>query len=230
MRIAHLALQFRTKLSNEMHWQRFKEGIPMARLFHRIVPALLLVLVLTPLAGADRPDDSWIALSGVVADTDENGFELRHDKGTVRVETQHWGMQTRAALDKGQRVTVYGRLDKDLYERKSIEAESVFVDEKDTVYHASGVDEDVDGYTVTFSYESVHSDGKWLSVTGTVDGIDGERLELATAAGPVTVSLDQLKVRPTLHKGDRVRVRGDLEQAFFENRAIYADRVVVLRR
>lgn len=205
----------------------------MMQCFKKTAAGLLLSVVALswgPLAAAERPDDSWIALSGVVVDTDATGFDLRHDNGTVRVEMQHWGNRTRSKLDAGQRVTVYGRLDKDLYERRSIEADSVFVDALNTVFHASSVDEDVDGYTVTYSYESAHTDGKWMSVTGTVQAIEGARLELATAAGPVSVSMQQLEPKPQVRRGDRVRVRGDLKEAFFENRAINADRVIVIRR
>lgn len=60
----------------------------------------------------------------------------------ITVEMDDWDWYAEgAALSEGDRVTVYGFIDDDFYELRSIEASSVYVDDFNTFFYASGLDE-----------------------------------------------------------------------------------------
>jgi len=50
-------------------------------------------------------------------------------------------------LNAGEKVTVYGRIDDGLYETRTIEADSVYVYERNTYYYANDADEESYYYT-----------------------------------------------------------------------------------
>ena len=105
-----------------------------------------LSLLALPAQAADpytQPDDSWISVTGTVADTHDESFELDYGEGLITVEFDDWDWYNEnAAILDGDRVTVYGAVDDDLYETRTIEAASVYVEGLNTYYYASATDEE----------------------------------------------------------------------------------------
>jgi hypothetical protein len=96
-------------------------------------------------------------------------FTLDYGKGVVTVEMDDGHRDADAyKLFEGDKVTVNGKIDDDLYETTKIEASSVYVEKLGTYFYASPVDEeDVFFYTVTTPV--VVGD---LTVRGTVTDVD----------------------------------------------------------
>lgn len=190
---------------------------------------------------AALPDERWISISGEVQSATDDAFTLKHKNGTITVEVDDWDWYSEARpLRKGQHVTVAGRIDNDLFERRTIEARSVYVDEHKTFYYADSIDEEES----TFPYGGMYwgYDGKpslsgLALLTGTVKRVNGRELVLDTGSREVTVDTEKLGYNPLDDKGiqrikagDRVRVSGILDKDMFERREIDATSIISLSR
>ena len=113
---------------------------------------------------------SWITLSGRVVGTGPDRFQLDYGSGRITVEMDDWDwFHEGRELLAGDDVTVTGRIDKDLYEQKKIEASSVYVKNLGAIFQANPQDEeDIAGTTVY-----VPGTPGWAVATGTVKGIEG---------------------------------------------------------
>jgi uncharacterized protein YdeI (BOF family) len=90
-----------------------------------------------------KQDESWISLSGEVESVARDSFVLDYRKGKVTVEMDDDDRDAEAyVLLRGDRVTVFGFVDADIFQERTIEASSVYVDEIGTWFYASGVDEE----------------------------------------------------------------------------------------
>ncbi len=182
------------------------------------------------------PDDSWISVSGTVTDVDPNSFVLDYGEDTITVEMDDGDRDADAyKLVFGDKVTVSGRIDDDLFETRTIEAGSVYVENLNTTFYASPVDdEDYRVYTSpTISYPVYVSE---TVVEGTITGIAGdEEFVLYTGGDGIMVETDALPYDPLddegyqqLDIGDRVRVRGWMDNDFLEGRELVARSIVTL--
>lgn len=94
----------------------------------------ILGLVSTPPATAaedpvTRPDDTWINISGTVESVDRDAFILDYGEGLITVEMDDGDRDADGyKLIKGDKVSVSGIIDDDLYETRTIEASSVYVE------------------------------------------------------------------------------------------------------
>lgn len=208
--------------------------------------AMVAAAVLATPAAADpateslytKPDRAWISLTGEVADSDFERFVLDHGEGLVTVEMDDWDWYDEAnRIMAGDRVTVYGRIDAGLYEKRTIEAESVYVFDRNTYYYASDADEEGD-YLHSYGIHA-HSmpEGSWMSLTGRVRTLSGREFTLDTGAGMVQVDTISMAYNPLddvgfqqIDAGDRVTVTGHLDLDFFERREIMAETIVSLTR
>lgn len=78
---------------------------------------------------AEKDNNTWISVSGTVKSVSPDTFILEYDKGTIPVEMDDWDNDADAyKVVTGDKVTVNGIIDDDLFERKSIEASSVYVE------------------------------------------------------------------------------------------------------
>ncbi|MGM0425831.1 MAG: hypothetical protein ACQEQ7_01185 [Thermodesulfobacteriota bacterium] len=78
-------------------------------------------------------------------DVQEDSFTLDYGEGTVLVEMDDWDWyDEEGTVLEGDKVTVYGKIDDDLYEATSIEASSVYVENLGTYFYASSADEEYD--------------------------------------------------------------------------------------
>lgn len=73
--------------------------------------------------------------------------------------------------------------------------------------------------------------GDWISLTGTIASISGDRLALAAGDGEIEVTLSGLGAADTtmLRPGDRVGVTGRMDGSVFTDRRIAADSLYVAR-
>lgn len=197
-----------------------------------------LSLVATPALSQTDPyekaDDTWIQLSGTVTTTMPDTFTLDYGDGLVTVEMDDWDWDADAYnLLPGDRVTVHGMVDDDLFETTTIEASSVYVESLGTHFYASPVDEEGREPMIT-SVPVMISD---TTLRGTVTDVDAWQDEFTITAGAidVTVDVEDMLYDPLdnegyqqVQEGDRVSVSGEMEAEFFEGQELMADSIVIL--
>lgn len=180
-----------------------------------------------------KPDDSWISLSGEVTAVTADAFGLDYGDGLVTVEMDDWDADADGfKLVDGDKVTVYGYVDDDLYETTTIEASSVFVENLGTYFYASGADEE-DAH-LTYSVATPIVVGAF-DLTGTVSSVNGREFTIDTGTAEMTVDTETMSYNPMddegfqkIEKGDRVTVYGDIDVDLFEKTEIDATSVLTL--
>lgn len=176
-------------------------------------------------------NNSWISLNGTVTAATPSSFELDYGTGLIRVEMDGWDWYAAShPILEGDRVTVYGRVDDDLYEAATIEANSVYVKGLNTHFYANDSGEED---MALFSGGAAQDAG--LQLQGTVVEINGREFTVDTGSKEVKVDTLEMPYNPLdqkgyqqLKKGDFVRVTGDLDVDFFERTEIMADTVTTL--
>ena len=137
---------------------------------------------------AATSDSGWINLGGEVVSTLPTSFILDYGNGTVTVEMDDWDWYREGqALAEGDEVVVTGRVDNDLYDEKKIEASSVYVQNLNSYFYASGADEE----NLTVSTVYVTDAPNYIDSTGYVTAIEGREFTLGGdqgAAGGIAVS------------------------------------------
>lgn len=182
------------------------------------------------------PDNSFISLSGEVASAGLDSFTLDYGEGLITVEMDDGDFDADAApLAAGDDVTVYGFVDDDFYEMRTIEASSVYNSDQNTFYYASGADEeDID--MVLYSYPAVVYAGPGVTVSGIVESVDGREFMLDHALGyDIEVDTADMDYNPLddegiqqIDVGDRVSVSGEIDEALFDNTELSANSILVL--
>lgn len=187
---------------------------------------------------ATARDGKWVSISGEVVAKLGDTFQIEHGDGLVTVESDDFlGPEGMSRIEVGHRVTVYGEVDADLYEKHTIEAGRIHNETNDTYHFALPTDEEAIGATVG---EMVASDytlvESGLTVSGEITGIEGREITVDIGgADPVTVDTSDMAHDPTddvgypqLRTGDRIQASGDLTGRFFEDRAMSAVTVTLL--
>lgn len=181
-----------------------------------------------------QPDESWISISGTAVETDADSFTLDYGDGIITVEMDKWDWYEKDfQVIEGDKVTVYGEIDDDLYETTKIEASSVYDKSRETYYFASSADEEFDDdYDYWIDDDFVVGE---MTVRGTVTGVNGRQFTIDTGSRKMTVDTIMMsynpvdaKGYPTIDKGDYVSVSGDMDYDTWEKRELMADTVVVL--
>lgn len=176
------------------------------------------------------PDETWVALSGSVDSVKPDSFVLNYGKGNVLVEMDDWDWYAEgAALKKGDKVTVYGDIDDDVFEVTSIEANSVYVEGLSSFFFASAADEEDPWRTATFVPSSE------TTISGTVQSVKDRELTLDTGEGKLTINTLTMSYNPLdkdgfqqIEQGDRISVTGEMDPAFFGNREFNAQSIVTI--
>lgn len=195
----------------------------------------LSFLLAVPAFGAEPralADDTWISLSGSVEEASADAFVLNQGTHDVTVEMDDWDWYAEGyKLLEGDNVTVYGWVDDDLFERSTIEASAVYVENLDTYFYASGADEEDVAYTV-----AVPVVDSYVALRGEVTDVRGDEFTLNDGAGRIEVETEEMAENPLdeegfqrIEVGDLVSVTGEVETEFFEGRVIEADSIVTLR-
>lgn len=200
-----------------------------------ITTTALLAMPIPALAEdpANKADDTWISVSGTVKSVSPDTFILEYDNGTIPVEMDDGDNDADAyKVVVGDKVTVNGIIDDDLFERKTIEASSVYVEGLNTYFYASPVDEE-DTF-ITYTTPVVVSS---VVLQGTVTGVDGREFTLDTGTRMVTVDTVDMTYNPMddegfqkIKKGDRVSVSGMFDADLFEARKFDATSIVTLSK
>jgi len=208
-----------------------------------IVALSAVVLLATPTRAQDphaAADDSWISLTGTVAETDRESFRLDYGEGLITVEMDDGDWYGEAAgVLQGDRVTVSGRIDDDFLEQRTIEASSVYVKGLSRYYYASDADEEgaLVSHPVQFPVDPGVGDAGWLTVTGTVEAIDGREFTLGRDTAVLRVDTIAMPYNPLddvgpqqIVVGDRVSVSGRLDLDLFESTELLATSVISLEQ
>lgn len=177
-----------------------------------------------------EPDNSYVSLTGDVVSAEADSFLLNYGEGIVTVEMDDWDSYGDAyAIMENDDVTVYGYVDDDFYETTTIEASSVFVENLNTYFYASGADEETTATVAAGFYDYDYE------VTGTVTEVMGREFTLDTGNRQIRVDTLSLGYNPMddngfikIEEGDRITVFGDLDLSLFDEREIAAESVVEL--
>lgn len=181
-----------------------------------------------------EPDDSWISVSGEVESVTNDAFVLDYGDGLITVEMDDGDRDADGyKLVSGDKVTVTGRVDDDLFEARTIEANTVYVENIDTHFFASAVDEeDINDVIVTVSTPVVVSA---TTVQGTVTEVGSEEFTIDTGLRKIQVEVDEMSYNPLddegyqkIEVGDRVSATGQIDDDFLEGRELVADTVITL--
>lgn len=202
------------------------------------VSSTLIAAPAVAIAANDVPylksDGSWINLSGTVTSTAADNFTLDYGSGLVTVEMDDWDWYNQKGdVLAGDNVTVYGEVDDDTFENTKIEASSVYVENLGTYFFASAADEEnFEDLDVT---PTVPIDVGDLTVTGTVETVDGREFTIDSAAQQMKIDTTLMPYNPMddegyqqIEKGDLVTVTGNTEFDTFENQELMAETVVTL--
>lgn len=189
----------------------------------------------------NKADRSYISITGNVASTTSSkgsGFTLDYGDGLIAVEVDDYLSGDKSAgIIPGERVTVNGRVDNDLFETRSIEADSVYVHNRNTYYYASSADEELNRYSSYLYAPTYPVDGTWLTVSGVVKSVSpaDRSFEIDTGVRELEIETQRLGYNPLdqigfqkIQVGDRVSVTGLLDSDFFDEDDIIATSIVTL--
>jgi uncharacterized protein YdeI (BOF family) len=176
-------------------------------------------------------DSEWITVTGPVGQVTPDRFMIDYGAGMIPVEMDGFAADSAARLRAGDWVTVSGRIDDALWERRSIEASSVYSSRLQERLRASARDDegDVLGYTLIDTPDQ----GEWVGVTGEVvsTSMDGSSAVIDT--GPMTLRMDLtgLSTPMLADRGDWISVYGRLDDAdLWDARELEAVSVVILNQ
>lgn len=178
------------------------------------------------------PNNSWISLSGIVTTPGVSSFEMDYGEGNVTVEIDDWGWYKEDdPILEGDRVTVYGYVDRNEFEKTSIEASSVFVRDINHRYYAdSDDDEDV---LATSENRSTIDNG--LQLRGEITAVDGRKFTIDTGNRTVKIDTTEMFYNPIDEKGyqkievgDYVQVSGELNSNVSKKVELTAQSVTTL--
>lgn len=178
-----------------------------------------------------KPNNTWISISGTVKNVRPNAFTLDYGKGAIMVEMDDGDRDADAyKLLEGDKVTVNGRIDDDFFEKRTIEAGSVYVEKLGATFFASAADE-VD-FMVTITDPVVVAN---YVVQGTVKSVGTNEFTINTGVRRLTVDVGQMSFNPLdnmgylkIEPGDFVRVAGNMDYDLFEGRKLKADSIIEL--
>lgn len=181
-----------------------------------------------------RGNNSWISLSGKAVSSGGQSFVLDYGTGTVIVEMDDWGWYgPNAKVLEGDNITVYGKIDDDLFEKTSIEASSVYVENLGTYFHANPTDEE--GSAAYLWLPAAVIQVGEITLTGKVTSVDNRKFTIDTGNKKMTVDTSAMQYNPMddagyqkIKKGDIVSVNADLAIDTFKKREVVADRIVTL--
>ncbi len=195
---------------------------------------LVVFLFTSPVMAIDpyiAANNSWITLNGTVVATSPRTFQLDYGTGLVTVEMDGWGWYSAASsVMEGDKVIVKGRVDDDLYEKTSIEADSVYVKGLNTYFYANSLDEE-DRVSPT---NTLHPD-TGFRLQGTITSKSGREFTIDSASKKIKIDTINMSYNPLddkgyqkLKVGDVVLVTGKLNVDFFEKEESIAETVTTL--
>jgi uncharacterized protein YdeI (BOF family) len=197
-------------------------------------------LILTPTVGvtAENPylkaDESWITIGGTVEGVTADSFTLDYGDGVITVEMDDGDRDADGYnLLRGDKVSVIGRIDRDFFERTSIEASSVYVENIGTTFFASSIDDE--DWSAFSESETSPMRMSSTSIIGEVTDVDANEFTVNSGFSAMRVDVSSLSYDPLdgegyqkIEVGDVVKVVGTIERDLFTGREIEADLIVEL--
>ena len=184
------------------------------------------------------PDDSYISISGTVTSPTADTFVLDYGEGTILVEMDDWDSYGDAhGLLDGDKVTVMGEIDDDLFEMAKIEAGSVYVENLNTYFYANSDDEESMAYQPHYWTAPTPVVVSAVTLRGDVTGVDADAGEFTidSAGEKITVDTASLAYNPLddngfqqIDEGDYVSVTGMIDYAFIDGHHFEAGAVSTL--
>jgi len=215
---------------------------PIVRGLTRVITAVVagFALLLSAVASAETAnpytmaDETWITISGTVASVSRDSFILDYGDGSVIVEMDDGDRDADAyKLAGGDKVTVSGRVDDDLFETTTIEAASVYVENIGTTFFASPVDEETADSFVALIREPVVVSR--VTLQGTVTEVDDDEFTIDSGFRQIRVDVGEMPFNPLddegylkVRVGDLVSVSGEMGSDLFEGRELVADTLMKL--
>ncbi len=214
----------------------------MKKIYRHLTAMILAAVLLFPAMAYSlekdpylKADETWISISGTAVDTKPASFTLDYGDGLITVEMDGWDWYNKEfRVIEGDKVTVYGRIDDDLYETTTIEASSVYDENLNKYFYTNSADEEYDD---DYDYWIVATEivpGETI-VRGAVTSVNGREFTLDTGPRRLTVDTSAMIYNPMddmgytrVDKGDYVSVSGDMDVDFWEGRELMADTIVVL--
>lgn len=180
-------------------------------------------------------DESPVMLSGIIKSISDDEFVLSYGSGEITVEMDDWRWDgdKANALRVGERVTVTGNIDDDLFEGREIEANNIFVNKDNVYYYRTATNMNtVDRY----GEANTMTDGTFVTMSGKVTAVNGKTLTVLDKNNmPMTIDLGSLAYDPItgngqqrIGQGDHVQVYGEIDENFFQNKEIVARRIVTM--
>lgn len=185
-------------------------------------------------------DNTWTSITGTVTAVSNDILTVDYKGGvmTVEVDDFDWSSEVnpknRPPIAVGEEVRVYGRVDKDFFETRKLEASSVYAVDRNSYYIASSLDEeDSLWHTPLVIGDLVDAtDAPGVTVSGAVSKVDGRTMTLTVGDSSIAVDTSDMLYNPLddiglqeISKGDVVQATGTLDDDFFTNRELIATRV-----
>lgn len=179
----------------------------------------------------EQPDDTWISIDGTVEEVSADRFNLDYGDGVIIVEMDDGDRDADAyKLVEGDKVQVWGKIDDDFLEVRTIEASSVYVENLGTTFYASSIDEE-DFFVPYVAPLSISR----TVLQGTVTSVSDHEFKLDTGLREITVEVDGMAYDPLddtgyqkIEAGDYVSVTGWIDNDLFEGRELEAEYVTTL--
>lgn len=182
----------------------------------------------------NQPDDTWITIRGQVASVLRNAITLDYGHGAIAVDINDSNGEAEAyGLLPGDKVTVFGLIDKDSFAGTTIQAASIYVDKTGKNIYATVTDQDD-----LYRYGGISSptDPSEIILRGYVSRLDGHEFTLNSGPRAIKIETGHMshdplaeKGHPEIKVGDIVRIRGHLDRNFFKGLKFAAESIDVVR-
>jgi hypothetical protein len=163
---------------------------------------------------------------------------MKTNDKTIKVTMDNYDLwvQDGFKIRKGDNVVVTGRVDNDLFEKKTLNAGGVFVKNINSYFHAESSDKSYNTTpAISSSYLSIKNlpDNTSADITGKVTNIRGREFTVDTGWRKVQVDTAKMGYNPLdnlgltkIKKGDRVTVSGVVDNSYFDDKELSANYII----
>lgn len=174
-----------------------------------------------------REDGSWIGIHGTVGMVGANSFFLDYGDSTVMVGLTGEVLSEYHFI-RGQKLTVYGKVDNDLFEKNIVKARAVVIEgSEDNELTVVGEEDKVKVITASHVSTSV--------IHGLVTAVTEKRIVIEQGSEKLSIDTSELSSdvtddqgRTQVKQGDLVTVQGVLRRDFWDNRTLLATAMDVI--
>lgn len=204
----------------------------------KLTPVLAAMAIAAPGVGAAQSqvmqaqDREWITITGPMTQVMNDRFVIDYGDGRSPVEWDGMDSSGTGMFRNGDWVTVSGRIDNSMWERRTIEGETLYHSRHDRRFWSDAADEEGD-YRALLRMAAMPTEGEWVRVTGEVTQVDRVDNEIMVDTGPVSIQVDteRLGNADFATLGDRVSVTGRLDDAdLWDAREVDATSMLILEQ